>query len=421
MLIIYTSLELGGIQTFLVRLAKERFNSGLPTKILLLCPHHEGQQELTAEIGKYAKIFFTNDIFIGLSRSMNTFGLIAPINAKALSNMLEGIEHIHVATGYHALIARRFNQKAKKNIAISVGFYHSLEFCWGSAKLPYHEKTNRNFIFNCIPKPNLLTFSETIQEFYKNRKFNISGSSTFRIGVIDSSESHHTKKYTSSDTLRIVSIGRLVDFKTYNLWMLDVVYHLRRKNINLHYDIYGDGPLKEAILNKIDLLDLSHYVCLKGNVNYSNLNDTLINYDLFIGSGTAIIEAASAGVCSIVGIESSITDLTYGFFSSVYKIDYNISETDKEKISTTQLIEEFYMMSTVEKQSLSTAHISASKEFDMHTCSENFHKLDNANSDFKEIKFSPVLYTIDYYRFKLLSRFDSTSSLNTKYLNPNKS
>lgn len=421
MLIIYTSLEIGGIQTFLVRLAKTRFYSGLSTKILVLCPHYEGQRELTSEIKKYAKVFFTNDIFMWFSRSMSTAGLIAPIKHNALSKMLEDVNQIHVTSGYHALIAKRFNVKTNNNIAITVGFYHSMEFCWGAKKIPYHERINRQFIFHCIPKPNLLTFSETVRKFYEDRGLDVIGASIFRIGAIESNMNQETKTYKGERNLKIVSVGRLVDFKTYNLWMLDVIHELLKKNIHLRYDIYGEGPLKETILEKIENLGLSNYVFLKGNLDYSKLNNTLIEYDLFVGSGTTIIQAASLGLCGIVGIESSKTDLTYGFFSSAYKFDYNISETENPKKSTRILIEDFNKMSIDAKQRLSEQHIIASEEFNMANCAAHFEGLGGTESQLRPLNFSSILYTIDCWIFNLLARLNMNSEFSKKYVNQNQS
>ena len=58
MLFIYGALPVGGIETFFVRMAKERFKKKLSTSILLLSKPEQSNNELLSEIKKYANVIF---------------------------------------------------------------------------------------------------------------------------------------------------------------------------------------------------------------------------------------------------------------------------------------------------------------------------------------------------------------------------
>ena len=66
MVIIYSALNLGGIETFFLRLAKSRFLKGKKTKIILYIPKDlvVYDEYLYVELGKYAEIYHFNDVFL---------------------------------------------------------------------------------------------------------------------------------------------------------------------------------------------------------------------------------------------------------------------------------------------------------------------------------------------------------------------
>ena len=57
MLFIYRVLPIGGIETFFLRMAKERYKKGLATTILLLSDPHESNQALLMEMKKYSNVY----------------------------------------------------------------------------------------------------------------------------------------------------------------------------------------------------------------------------------------------------------------------------------------------------------------------------------------------------------------------------
>ncbi len=116
--------------------------------------------------------------------------------------------------------------------------------------------------------------------------------------------------------VRIVSVGRLVDFKAYNLGAARIVKACRERGIEVSWDIYGYGPLEAEIRDCADAMFVSQHVCLKGKLDYSSFSTVVAGYDLFIGMGTSVIEAAVLGVPSICAIVDEETS-SYGYVSDL--------------------------------------------------------------------------------------------------------
>lgn len=99
----------------------------------------------------------------------------------------------------------------------------------------------------------------------------------------------------------------MVDFKTYNKHIINILDEINHLGYNLEYYIYGDGP-ERFFLEKLAKTKI-HF---KGSIDLPNI---LNNAFLFVGSGTSIIEASAGGIPSIIGIESEDRPYTYGLFS----------------------------------------------------------------------------------------------------------
>lgn len=117
-----------------------------------------------------------------------------------------------------------------------------------------------------------------------------------------------------SRTLRIVSVGRLVPFKGYNRAAPGVVRTLRDSGIEVAWDIWGDGPDEVELAKSIEHADVGQWMSLKGPLPYEHFDATVVKHDLFVGMGTALLEAARLGMPAITAVEAT-SDETYGFLS----------------------------------------------------------------------------------------------------------
>lgn len=122
-------------------------------------------------------------------------------------------------------------------------------------------------------------------------------------------------KAVNRPEFRIVSVGRLVAFKDYNLEAPKIVEELRRQDIPVCWDIYGTGELEPIIRGRIEQLGLGKWVRLCGNLPYARFED-VARFDVFVGMGTAALEAAMLGVPTVMAVESQ-GDRIYGFLQDL--------------------------------------------------------------------------------------------------------
>lgn len=376
MLFVHGSLAMGGIETFYVRMAQARKEQGLTTKIVLLSQESKSNKELVSKARECADIYFLEDFIQPIfAQSWSMFyqlSLLYPLRSEIVKEILDSVESVHVSNGFCAHMALRFASSAGRELPVTIGLYHSMEFCWGRnlKSLPFFEKCNRDF-FNTLHQHHaLIFFTEKMVEFYSSMiGKDFSNVSVFPLGVIDQRKQVQPKIF--SNRLKIGTVGRLVDFKSYNLWMLDVVDKILAQGVEVSYDIYGEGPLKEQISERISELKLDAVVKLKGGFNYSEFSNVVADFDVFVGSGTALIEASGLGVPSIVGIESITEAETYGFFSEIPGFSYNEDNLYPKK-DVMSLLLGFYNSSEGEKTLLSHAHVKKSEIFSMEACVKNF-------------------------------------------------
>lgn len=407
MLFIYGALPVGGIETFFMRMAKERARLGLQTSILLLSKPETSDSKLLAEMKKYATVLFPNELFFNIPGFTRRFPLLVPTKKSRLVTLFNEVDQIHVYHGMHALLAYRLSQEAGAEIPITVGFYHYSKYLWGGDRVAFHERLNREFIFKYLPQESLLFFSEGNRQLYKeHKKMDFSHSNTFRLGVIDSKKNELTGDLGA--VLKVVAVGRLVEFKTYNLYMLDIIKRMNKKGYKVQFDIYGDGPLRSEIENKIQQLNIGGQINLKGTLDYLEFDNTVGKYDLFIGSGTAIIQAAALGLPSIVGVENTVEPETYGYFSNVHQYEYNLKGLDLPLFSIEKIIEEFIESSNEQRLSLKSSHLRSIQEFTNESCQKSLDDLKNIKIESGFFEFNAWIYEmsrmLDWINMKINKR-----------------
>ncbi|MBH0077827.1 hypothetical protein I6F48_20185 [Pseudoalteromonas sp. SWYJ118] len=404
MLFIYGSLGLGGIETFFMRIAKERFQLGLTTSILLMGNPDRNNSKLLMEVEKYAEVIYPNQLFFNILGLARISPLLLPIKRNRLREVLEKTNQIHVYDGMHALLGYRLSRVMGKKLPVTIGFYHYIKYLWGGDRVAWHERVNRKFVFDYLPQQSLLFFSKGNRDLYiKHKKNNFVNANTFRLGVVDKKEVKISGKLNKP--LRIVAIGRLVEFKTYNFYMIDVVKSLVVKGYKVQFDIYGDGPLRQQIQGKIEQLGMAEFVHLNGTLDYSKFDETVMQYDLFIGSGTAIIQSSALGVPSIVGVENVIEPKSYGYFGNVSEYEYNLKGLNLPLLSVENLIEELINADEAVRFNLKQCHLESVEMFTNEACQKSMDDLKNI-----EMPNHPYLYSMFLYEFSRI-----TDTINIKY------
>jgi glycosyltransferase involved in cell wall biosynthesis len=148
----------------------------------------------------------------------------------------------------------------------------------------------------------------------------------------------------------IVSIGRLAPMKEYNLYMIDIIARLRQQGYPVRWTVYGQGDFAGPMKTRIAELGLEGAVELKGTLPYAQFAEALHDAYLFVGMGTASVEAALCGVPTVVALAHDTTGITYG---PLYRFTFgNVGERmDAEPSSTVQAeIERVLKLSVPEYQ-----------------------------------------------------------------------
>ena len=384
MLFVVNNLKMNGGSTFLIRyLSFSNHNSVLVLNKLI-------DKEVEDEVLKFSNILYLEDYFY--------FNSIKPIsklyffsfwfvNYKKLVNAIQD-SHFH-SLGIFGLIFSVMFTKHKK-IKISIGIYHFNELVFDNitknifTKFFFHNKNVGIIFFNNFCKINYENYFKTKFSFQR----------ILPIGIVSMSQ-NFTKSIRRNE---IISVGNLNKFKTYNEHVIRSLPQLLKKH-DIKYIIYGKGENYIFLKNLVISLKLTNNVEFKGNLKYSDFYRIVSESYLFVGSGTAVIEAASSGTISITGIDSCPSPLSYGFVSDIVDFDYNEYDISKRKIIFYDLIDKVFSMSTNDYHKLSNDGVVKSRDFDITNTVKGFIDFEQA------LLFVEYNFSIFIFIFKLLLYF----------------
>jgi glycosyltransferase involved in cell wall biosynthesis len=368
-LFILGGLKIGGVETYITRLANELTIKGNSVDILLLSEKVDA--ELILNVSTYAKVsVFDRTRFFTASSWINAFLPFTP-NTKQLNYDLVHVVDL-LTLGFVFL-----NQNSIKFTNLSIGIYHQMEINWWRDKKIYF----RRKLIELYDKNIKLTLFPN--EFTAQLGANLTSTSINELKILPLGI--NLSKYANCkplrDSLKIVSIGRLVDFKVYNKHLISQFAEIRKLG-NFEYYIYGEGPEKESLRTLAIKEGVSDYVHFMGQINYDDMPQVLNNSFCFVGSGTAIIEAAAAGIPSIVGIESIKNPQTCGFFCDVIGYSYNEELASSNRITFYEIIQSLYLLSSNAYVAISDKHRRKSRDFDLRITATKFLEMSSDRPDF---------------------------------------
>ena len=96
---------------------------------------------------------------------------------------------------------------------------------------------------------------------------------------------------TTNPVPRIISVGRLVPFKGFE-YLVDACAELARRGFDFVCDIVGDGPLRDRLGAKIDMLNLSSRINLLGSLSQRAVLEKIQAADIF--ALASVIDAQGA-------------------------------------------------------------------------------------------------------------------------------
>lgn len=369
-LFIQSSLGLGGIETFFVRLVKELNKKGIRPQFVFLYKKIINPK-LLEQLEKYADVYYWQDLLVFSSDALGEKGkLMFPLSTSKARALFSECEAVHVSNALTYLCAQRLTACLEQNIKCVFGIYHTNELAWGGDKLPAYEAYFRKKMFSVPPMFLFFNQSSVDMTAKKNGSPNYP-LMLFPLGVDMPSDNGHTKA-AAGEKLRLVSVGRLVEFKTYNLYMLDVARQLKDDGIQFSYSIFGSGPLHDAMKVRVEKLGLEQEVILEGDLEYSRLDEELSMHQVFIGTGTALLHAAANGLACITAIENEKDSNSYGYFSELPGYDYHEQDMGFQKYKFYDLIAEYSLLDEAGRADLSERHRVKSKAFNMESCADSF-------------------------------------------------
>lgn len=338
MIFLANVLVMNGGTTFLVRMIKERARRGQHSAILLLSDRVD--PALVETLGQDADILRLSDFLV--DRGMAARGLLgvfAPVAQRRLAKALAPFgPHIHAMSLFGMILGLRL-AKWDSSRKLTVGIYHQNEFLYRPP--PFYFARESLNLFSALPPENVIFFNESSRHNYSTYFTgpNYEHAHMLPIGV---TLDQPVVPAPANPGQHIISVGNLVSFKTYNRHMIGVVAALCKRFPDIRYDIYGVGPNAEVLLALAERLGVSNRVTLHGPLEYARLREIVSACDLFVGSGTALIEAAAVGRPALIGIESIEQPETYGYLSDARGYSYNENMPDVQKHPITPLVEKLF-------------------------------------------------------------------------------
>lgn len=367
MLIIANNLEKNGGSTFLIRYVNADSNAN--NAILVL--NRSIKKEIEDELSKHTSIIYLEDfLYPGVPKLICKFYVLNYFFIDFRKFFREiNQSHFH-SLGIFGLIFSFFANRFSA-IKISVGIYHVNEFVF-KTKNRFLSKTIHELVHKS-DKVGFIFFNAFCKNHYEHFfQINFRYLKILPIGI------KLSKEFNNKMLLRdeIVSVGNLVKFKSYNEHVIKCLPSLLEK-FDLKYVIYGSGDNEAYLKDIVSVLGLNKQVEFRGDLPYEQFNETVSGSKLFIGNGTAVLEAASTGIVAVTGIDSCSRPISYGFVSDIVGYDYNEFDDTKKVYSFYDLIEKVFSLSDKEYIELAEKCKVRAKDFDISSTISGFRNFES--------------------------------------------
>lgn len=323
LLLIYGTMNLGGIETLIVRMAKAWRDRGVSVTVLLLS--RKGDPALLEELSRHCRIVFLSELSpcsASLFERLSLFGWFLPVSRGRASKLLEKMDHIHFFDTFSMLMGFRLLRLTGMRKKMTGGVYHQNEYAYPRLRKTYFSERLSEIFKVLSPEKNIIFFNE-ISKHVLGSDYGTSFDKAALLPIGIDLSKLEMRSPANVDFDRVVSIGRITSFKTYNIEFLKTLADCKQRGIKLIYDVYGDGDQLPLLKKKIEEYGLDDIVRLHGSIPYSKFTEAVENSLVFLGSGTALIEAAACGVPALIGIESQEDDQTYGFLHEMPGLSYH--------------------------------------------------------------------------------------------------
>lgn len=107
------------------------------------------------------------------------------------------------------------------------------------------------------------------------------------------------------DRLSIVSVGRLTPFKAYNFGAANIVKEIREAGVDCEWHIWGEGEDLDAAQAHAKTTGVDGFLEFHGTLPYRELASEVCKHSVFVGMGTAALEAAACGMPTVIALVNS--------------------------------------------------------------------------------------------------------------------
>lgn len=342
-ILVYGSLRVGGIETLIVRFSN--YVSQLDFDVFVCC--NSGGQ-LEASLRDEVKL-------ISYSTTEDLKGkLITAANSDSNLKDIIFFSFDPISAARAITLECSFSKKIRTN-HISGVFHPSAYFMTGER---YDRIILNRIVARAVGKSNLFFMNKECRDSHACRwKINLDAAPIIPLPVNDA-ESRWKNK--GGRAVKIVSVGRLVDFKAYNLGIPSVISNCIERGMEVSWDVYGDGPLKSQLEYSVSQAGLSKFVRFLGALPYENFQAKILEYDLFVGMGTSALEAAMVGVPTIC----AIIDEPFDCYGYIFELPFgNVGEKipGQEFRKISDLIFEYYIYDEKRVELSRSCYLSARK------------------------------------------------------------
>jgi len=105
--------------------------------------------------------------------------------------------------------------------------------------------------------------------------------------------------YDGHEPLRLVTVGRLVEKKGIE-YALAAVRKLTDEGMDVKYDIVGDGPLRQDLEGRIELMNLSGRVSLLGSQGHAGVQECLARSHILLAPSVTARDGDQEGIPNVI-------------------------------------------------------------------------------------------------------------------------
>lgn len=307
-----------------------------------------------------------------------------------------------------------------KSLKMCLGVYHPMEYFWERNITSFLQKTLAKVVLQFHPQNIVFMNTAVLERFRSYSKQEMRGSQVLALPIDIQRFSHLDRRPIHG---QFVSVGRLVDFKTYNLHTLTALRDLIAKGYNVSYEVYGSGELEPTMKEMALKYGIEKHVHFHGAIAYRELESVFQSAYCFIGCGTALVESSAAGVPSLVGVESVREPLTTGFFSESHGYDVGEYVEGAEMAPYILSMEKILKSSPDEYLLLSQDHKKRALAFDIQTYGDRFIQIlkEAEKTDIKISSLKIIFWFVQYFTLKLAAKMGFKNTLFNRYVENGKS